>query len=599
MAINLFRAFLVVLAVTVMLLRDGYAADLDKGLNAYQQGDYATALKELKPFAIEGEVNSLLALGLIYMNGLGVPQDYKESFNWFRLVADMGNEFGQYFVGVYYAQGLGVPQDNKEAVKWLKLAANQGDAGAQVLLGSMYLGGRGVSYNLIEAVKWFQLSAEQGNKDAQQALAKLDAKLIDQNPQPASPLSFIPNPKPDHMKGLYAYKRGDYTNALKEFMPLAKQGDANAQWVLGVMYSKGEGVSQNYNEAVRWARLAAEQRHPTARYNLGMIYENGLGVQKSLIEAEKWYRLAAELGNQPGIEALARLTRESKKTTSAYPSVPPAIPDEIPAIFPASPANIQFRPSSIRPDDIAVIIGNADYKQGNDIPNVIPAYADAASIKNYVTQALGIREENIIFLKDASQSELTATFGSKDNPKGQLFNYVKAGKSRVFIYYSGHGAPGGEEGSSYIVPTDAQASLIELNGYPLSTLYKNLGKLPAKSVTVVLEACFSGASQSGSVITQASPIYLKAKETMIPPNITVIAAGAANQIASWEQDSSSGLFTKYFLKGMSGEADARPYGNGNGKVDYDELKAYFKDTLTYYARRYYGRDQAVQIVNAR
>ena len=176
---------------------------------------------------------------------------------------------------------------------------------------------------------------------------------------------------------------------------------------------------------------------------------------------------------------------------------------------------------------------------------------------------------------------------------------MKAGKSRVFVYYSGHGAPGGEDGSSYIVPTDAQASMIDLNGYPLSTLYKNLGQIPAKSVTVVLEACFSGASQSGSVITQASPIYLKAKETSIPSGITVIAAGAANQIASWERDSSSGLFTKYFLKGMSGEADAKPYGNGDGEVGYDELGAYFKDTLTYYARRYYGRDQTVQIVNGK
>jgi len=261
-----------------------------------------------------------------------------------------------------------------------------------------------------------------------------------------------------------------------------------------------------------------------------------------------------------------------------------------------NPINIDFPNSPPRPDDVAVIIGNADYSKGRDIPNVTPAYADAAGIKHYVKQALGIRDENIIFLKDATQADMISTFGSGTNPKGQLFNYVKAGKSRVFVYYSGHGAPGGEDGGSYIIPTDAQASLIDLNGYPLKTLYKNLGKMSAKSVTVVLEACFSGASQSGSVISKASPIYLKAKETGIPPNITVIAAGAVNQIASWEQDSSSSLFTKYFLKGMSGEADAKPYGNGDGKVGYDELGRYFKETLTYYARRYYGRDQTPQIV---
>ena len=264
--------------------------------------------------------------------------------------------------------------------------------------------------------------------------------------------------------------------------------------------------------------------------------------------------------------------------------------------FPTKPIMVRFAKGKPRPDDVAVIIGNADYEKGRDIPDVTPAYADANGIRNYVKQALGIRDENIIFLKDASQAVMTSTFGSGTNPRGQLYSYVKAGKSRVFVYYSGHGAPGGKDGDSYIVPSDAQASTIDLNGYPLKTLYRNLAKIPAKSITVVLEACFSGASQGGTVIAKASPIYLKAKETSIPANITVIAAGAANQIASWERDSSSGLFTEYFLKGMSGKADARPYGNGDGKVTYDELGRYLKGTLTYFARRYYGRTQTAQIV---
>ena len=67
-------------------------------------------------------------------------------------------------------------------------------------------------------------------------------------------------------------------------------------------------------------------------------------------------------------------------------------------------------------------------------------------------------------------------------------------------------------------------------------------------------------------------------------------------MASWDQDKSHGLFTKYFLKAMSGEADAKPYGNGDGTVALGELDAYLKDTLTYYARRYYGRDQTAVIV---
>ena len=267
--------------------------------------------------------------------------------------------------------------------------------------------------------------------------------------------------------------------------------------------------------------------------------------------------------------------------------------------FPESPVTVQFRRVRPRPDDVAVIIGNADYKKlGRDIPDVTPAYADARGMKRYVIEALGIREDNIIFIKDAKQADMLATFGTETNHKGQLFDWLEPGRSRVFVYYSGHGAPGGREGSSYLVPADAQASRLELNGYPLRTLYRNLGKLPAKSVTVVLEACFSGVSQGGSVISRASPVYLKSKSPPVPPNVTVISAGGANQMASWEKNSSHSLFTKYFLKGMSGEADARPYGNGDGRVGYSELKRYLKKTVTRLARRYYGRDQVVQIVNA-
>jgi len=287
-------------------------------------------------------------------------------------------------------------------------------------------------------------------------------------------------------------------------------------------------------------------------------------------------------------ELAARTGRDKDLTTETGPA------------FPRTPLTVTFAKEPERPGDIAVIVGNADYgKLGKDIPDVIPAYADAAGIRLYVTRTLGVKEGNVIDLKDATSAQLVRTFGSKDNPRGQLYDWVRPGESRVFVYYAGHGAPAGKDGSAYIVPSDADGSRIELNGYPLSTLYRNLGMIPAKSVTVVLEACFSGASQAGSVIRQASPIYLKPKTPPVPKNVTVIAAGAPDQMASWEKDSSHGLFTKYFLKGMSGEADKGKYGNGDGKVAHGELQAYLKDTLTYYARRHYGRDQTAQIVVGR
>ena len=76
----------------------------------------------------------------------------------------------------------------------------------------------------------------------------------------------------------------------------AEQGDANAQYDLGVAYDRGEGVGQDVSEAVRWYRAAARQRHAPAQYNLGVMYQNGRGVPQDYQNAVRWYQLAAEQG---------------------------------------------------------------------------------------------------------------------------------------------------------------------------------------------------------------------------------------------------------------------------------------------------------------
>jgi len=74
------------------------------------------------------------------------------------------------------------------------------------------------------------------------------------------------------------------------------KGDATAQTNLGIMYSTGRDVSQDYKEAVKWYRLAAEQGNATAQNNLGEMYAKGEGISKDIKEAVKWFRLAAEQG---------------------------------------------------------------------------------------------------------------------------------------------------------------------------------------------------------------------------------------------------------------------------------------------------------------
>lgn len=111
--------------------------------------------------------------------------------------------------------------------------------------------------------------------------------------------------------GLEAYKRGDFAAALKEWQPLAEQGDANSQYNLGMLYARGQGVPQDYPKAIDWYQKAAAQGVAAAQYNLGVIYANGQGVPPNAEEARKWFLQAANQGVGNAAEGLGNIYHES------------------------------------------------------------------------------------------------------------------------------------------------------------------------------------------------------------------------------------------------------------------------------------------------
>ena len=97
-------------------------------------------------------------------------------------------------------------------------------------------------------------------------------------------------------EGLVAANKGDYQTAFKEWKPLAEQGDAAAQYNLGYMYNNGQGVSQNYTQAVYWYKKAAEQGNADAQFNLGNMYGTGRGIPQNYKIAYILFNLAASNG---------------------------------------------------------------------------------------------------------------------------------------------------------------------------------------------------------------------------------------------------------------------------------------------------------------
>jgi len=249
----------------------------------------------------------------------------------------------------------------------------------------------------------------------------------------------------------------------------------------------------------------------------------------------------------------------------------------------------------IRPDAIAVVIGIKNYTD-KTIPPVKFALQDATIIKRYLVDTLGFDENNVYLLKDASNLELTKYFGNDKDHKGLLYNRTRRDRADVFVFYSGHGAPDTNTKKAYLIPADADPSIVKLTGYSLDTLYDNLGKLSreksTKSITVVLDTCFSGGSQDGMLIENASPIFIEASSPALTmKNAVIFSSAKGNQISSWYTEKSHGLFTYFFLKTIKSAAEEKRALTA-GDLEKALLGA---DSVNDYAWKMYNREQEPQV----
>ena len=114
----------------------------------------------------------------------------------------------------------------------------------------------------------------------------------------------------DFQAGMDAYNRGDFKTALREWQPLAEQGDARAQFSFGLLYENGDGVPRDYAKARQWYEKAAAQGDAKAQLYLGLQSSFGQGVPMDVVEAYMWYSLAAENGNMHAPGYRNDLTRQ-------------------------------------------------------------------------------------------------------------------------------------------------------------------------------------------------------------------------------------------------------------------------------------------------
>ena len=355
--------------------------EYQEAVDAYNREDYKTAHKLFLELAEQGVVKAQYKLGLIYGKGKGVAKDYSKAFKWWNLAAEKGNGKAQTNLGWMYEMGKGVPKDAQKAANWYQLASNQGFAKAQEKLNLLL--------NKTKEFKNLKEKSSKEIKDLQTINAALNselnqiksenAKAIEATNQANAKaeqeqLASISDNHSELNTGSVSFRGdaldvasysedtftevGDYINdsdrlheainsldkkefvtAHQLFLDLADKGIAEAQINLGMMFESGQGVPQDFNEAIRWYRLAADQKlikaqeklnlllkkaaEPQINLSLGMMFESGQGVPQDFNEAIRWYRLAADQGlikAQKKLNFLLNKTKENLQENTASSS---------------------------------------------------------------------------------------------------------------------------------------------------------------------------------------------------------------------------------------------------------------------------------------
>lgn len=209
----------------------------------------------------------------------------------------------------------------------------------------------------------------------------------------------------------------------------------------------------------------------------------------------------------------------------------------------------------------AIVIANETYNKEANVPYAVN---DGNIFKEYCRNCLGIPEKNIHLITNATLNDIR-----HEIKWIQDVAEVYKGDAKIIFYYAGHGIPDEKSKNAYLLPTDGYGSDVA-TGYSLENLYKTFGSLPSKSITVFLDACFSGAKRDGNMLASARGVAIKVKQTIPVGNMVVFTAAQGDETAYPYKEEEHGLFTYYLLKKLQ---------ETKGNATLGELSDYIKEQV--------------------
>ncbi|WP_104578113.1 SEL1-like repeat protein [Helicobacter felis] len=259
------------------------------GIFALNNDNYEQAMEYYQTAVQKGSADALDNIGSLYMYGQGVSKNYAKALEYFKKAAEKGSAVGAYDAGVLYSKGQGVPKDSKKANEYFMKAAERGWLAAFSIVGSMYATGNGVPKDLAKAREYYQKASDGG--DAQGS----------------------------YMLG-YMYERGeggpkDLAKTLEYYQKASDGGYAEGSLMMGEIFyfaemAKKFGVTQDYDKALKYFGRATKSTDKEvageANFILGVMYLKGDGVLVDKKQATEYVRKACDLGYEKACTTLSK-----------------------------------------------------------------------------------------------------------------------------------------------------------------------------------------------------------------------------------------------------------------------------------------------------
>ena len=311
--------------------------DADKlfelGWAAQKKENYADALKYYKKALEAGNIKAMAWIAYLYENGYGVPKNTDKAMELYKKAASLGNPMAMCEIGQMYNYGIGVQENKAEAFKWHMKAAKLDHVKSINLIVNMYDNGEGIAKNEKEAAAWKLKAAKLGSSyDMYEMSLRYEQGKgvpVDNNKafEWALKAAEAGNAVAAGRIGEKYYEQKNYNESFKWFMnsyqkrPEIINHSEDHLYMIGDMYFKGLGTSQNRQKAFEWFLKSAERGYAMAMLMVAAMYSEGKDIPQDKQSALKWYKEVIENADNKELINMAQMQIANMQKTAIPTSI--------------------------------------------------------------------------------------------------------------------------------------------------------------------------------------------------------------------------------------------------------------------------------------